>query len=248
MFSISLAGVPIAVSARHSCMKQLCTDFLTNTPANECAFHVSASNEEVQAIVEEIVQAEAQNGNKPISQTLTPGYLEAVALHTKICERLLAYDILFLHAAAIEYQGRGYAFCAPSGTGKSTHVNLWCDQLGDQVCIINGDKPLLRYDNGGFTVYGSPMNGKEGWGGNTSAPLKAICFIERSQEDKLEPLSDEREILGRLTNQLIVARKPETALLQLGLLDHLMETTPFFLLHCTPEPSAFVEAFQMTRK
>lgn len=223
-------------------------DFLTDTLASECAFHVSTSEEEVRAIVNEIVKAEAQNETQPITQTLTPGYSEAVALHTKICERLLAYDILFLHAAAIEYQGRGYAFCAPSGTGKSTHVKLWCDQLGDHACIINGDKPLLRYENGGFTVYGSPMKGKEGWGGNTSAPLKAICFIERSQKDKLEPLSDESEILGRLANQLIVARKPETTLLQLGLLDRLMEAIPFYLLHCTPEPSAFFEAFQMTRQ
>ncbi|MGN0261917.1 MAG: hypothetical protein ACI4B9_03610 [Eggerthellaceae bacterium] len=248
MFSITLAGVPIAVNARHTCMKQLCADFLTDIPTNECAFHVSASVEEVQAIVEEIVQAEAQDENRPITQTLTPGYSEAIALHTKICEQLLAYNILFLHAAAIEYEGRAYAFCAPSGTGKLTHVRLWCDQLRSKVRVINGDKPLLRYENGGFTVYGSPMKGTEGWGQNISAPLEAICFIYRAPKDKLEPLNDETEILGRLGNQLIVARKPESAMMQLNLLDRLLDTTQFFLLRCTPKPSAFFEAFKMTRR
>lgn len=248
LFSISLAGIPIAVSARHSFMKQLCIEFLTDTPVNECAFHVSTSEEEIQAIVEEIVQAESQNENQPISQTLTPGFEEAIALHTKISQQLLAYDILFLHAAAIEYEGHAYAFCAPSGTGKSTHVKLWCDQLGDQARIINGDKPLLRYENGVFTVYGSPMKGKEEWGENISAPLRSICFIEQSQEEKLDQLRNESQILKRLANQLIFDRTPKSTLMQLGLIDHLMETTPFYLLHCTPKPSAFHEAFKMTKR
>lgn len=59
---------------------------------------------------------------------------------------------LVVHSSAIYYSGIGVAFSAPSGTGKSTHANLW--NMFYHAQILNDDAPvsikeqtllLLRY-------------------------------------------------------------------------------------------------------
>ena len=35
------------------------------------------------------------------------------------------FDGCYIHGAAITYRDQVYLFCAPSGTGKSTHIALW---------------------------------------------------------------------------------------------------------------------------
>ena len=44
----------------------------------------------------------------------------------------------------IKVDNDAYAFCAKSGTGKTTHTKLWMQLLGDRMSYINGDKPLIR--------------------------------------------------------------------------------------------------------
>lgn len=49
---------------------------------------------------------------------------------------LLEHDSFFLHASAIIFGGKCYCFCAPSGTGKSTHTRLWQKEFGENVVQI----------------------------------------------------------------------------------------------------------------
>lgn len=70
-------------------------------------------------------------------------------LYRKICTRMLDYDAFLFHAAIVSYAGRGFAFAAKSGTGKSTHVAQWMRALGGDVTVVNGDKPILRWRTGG---------------------------------------------------------------------------------------------------
>ena len=95
------------------------------------------------------------------------------------------FDAFLLHAAVIEVDGLAYAFAAPSGTGKTTHIALWKKFFGDRANIINGDKPIIRFENGTPYIYGTPWCGKEGYNINTKAPLAALCFIERSPENTI---------------------------------------------------------------
>ncbi len=55
-----------------------------------------------------------------------------------------------LHASLISFDGKGYAFSAPSGYGKSTHARLWRGYFGSRVLILNGDKPIIKYDGKDF--------------------------------------------------------------------------------------------------
>lgn len=249
MFCIQLAGVPIAVEAHYAFTEHLCEDYVVDVAADDCGFLVSATPEEIAA----------ENDDEG---TFSPAYCESLALYRKICTHMLDYDAFLFHAAVISYAGQGFAFAAKSGTGKSTHVAQWMRALGDNVMVVNGDKPILRWkgeegpgveagDNrcsGAFVAYGTPYNGKEGWGQNVGVPLRAVCFIERcepGESDRLSRLEDDGEIVTRLANQVLLPKDPVSALRQLQLLDRLVGNVWFYVLRCTPTPAAFDAAFQM---
>ena len=248
MFCVKLAEVLVAIENRYAFTERLCADYIANVSPDECDFSVSATPEEI--------AAENSDGG-----TFSPAYCESLALYRKICTRMLDYDAFLLHAAVVSYGGRGFAFAAKSGTGKSTHVAQWMRALGDDVTVVNGDKPILRWrsgedtpaaceqPSGEFIVYGTPYCGKENWGQNTSVPLHAVCFIERcepGESDRLSRLEDDGEIVARIMNQILMPKDPVLAVRQLDLLDRLVGSVPFYVLRCTPTPAAFDAAFQMT--
>jgi hypothetical protein len=74
---------------------------------------------------------------------------------------LLYREGLYLHASAVELEGRVYLFSGDSGVGKSTHTRLWQQVFGESARIINDDKPALRYLDGVWYAYGTPWCGKE---------------------------------------------------------------------------------------
>ena len=251
MFCVQIAGVLVAVENRYAFTERLCADYIVDVSPDECAFSVSATPEEIAA----------ENNDEG---AFSPAYCESLALYRKMCTRLLNYNAFLFHAAVVSYAGRGYAFAAKSGTGKSTHVAQWMHALGDRVTVVNGDKPILRWCGGegagaaggegyrapgAFLAYGTPYCGKESWGQNTSVPLRAVCFIERckpGEPDCLKRLEDDGEIINRMMNQILLPKDPVLAVRQLDLLDKLVTCVPFYVLRCTPTRAAFDAAFQMT--
>ncbi|MBQ8173771.1 MAG: hypothetical protein IJ009_00040 [Clostridia bacterium] len=161
-----------------------------------------------------------------------PGYLESIEAYRRLCTAVLPFDAFFVHAAVVEVDGRAYAFSAASGTGKSTHISLWREVFGERVHIINGDKPILRRsEGGGFTAYGTPWCGKEGWHENRSAPLCGICFLERSQENYIRPLAP-GDALDRIFSQLLRPKTRHEADMTLTLTDRLLREVPMWVLGC----------------
>ena len=119
-----------------------------------------------------------------------PLYTEFLSLSQVISNKLLSdFDGFLFHSSAIAYKGNGILFSAVSGTGKSTHARFWKALFGDDVKYVNDDKPFIREVGGEFFVYGNPWDGKENLSNNIKAPIKAICFIERGSETRIEPIS-----------------------------------------------------------
>lgn len=135
MFCVQIAEVLVAIENRYAFSERLCADYIVDVLPGECSFSVSATPEEI--------ASESSDGG-----TFSPAYCESLALYRKICTRMLDYDAFLLHAAAVSHAGRGFAFAAKSGTGKSTHVAQWMRALGDDVTVVNGDKPILRWRSG----------------------------------------------------------------------------------------------------
>lgn len=176
-FTVRLSGLDIGVESRYEFMCTFCRDYAVD--AAPC-FTVRADSA---AVNKQMAMAE---------EPTTPEYAEALQLYREMAELLPLYSRAVFHGAAIEYGGRAYLFTGPSGVGKTTHIRLWRQFLGERVQIINGDKPILHFKDSGITVCGTPYAGKEGWHRNTSAPLGGICILSQSKENAAAALPPDR--------------------------------------------------------
>ncbi|MCD7733035.1 MAG: hypothetical protein LUH56_06300 [Oscillospiraceae bacterium] len=151
---------------------------------------------------------------------------------------------MMLHGACISYKNRAYLFTAPSGTGKSTHIGLWQRYLGDNVTIINGDKPIFYIrESGSVRAFGTPWCGKEGWNRNESANLAGICFIKRGTENRIFRVEPDKSA-SLLLRQMFLPKEPAAAALTLGLLDRIVSAIPIYLLECDISEDAVRTSFE----
>ncbi len=181
------------------------------------------------------------------SPTLSQNMLARTALLRQIAEIGPQLGLYVAHMAVVEYRGLAYAFAAPSGTGKSTHLRLWTQTLGADVTVINGDKPILRLSDASASpaiiAYGTPWAGKEGWQTNTSAPLAGLCLLTRGAQDECRRISPV-EALPRAMRQVYMPEDPISAALTLDFLDVLLREAPLYQLTCTMERSAVKASFE----
>ena len=170
-----------------------------------------------------------------------PTYLEALAVHRALAEQLPDYDRMMMHGSALALDGQAVIFTAKSGTGKSTHARLWREQFGDRVTMINDDKPLLHITPEQVIVYGSPWAGKHFLSNNISAPLKAICFLERGVENKITRISA-AEAFPMFLQQCYRPKGREALMKTMELLDILSGTVGLYRLTCNMDPEAAIVA------
>ena len=98
---------------------------------------------------------------------------------------LIRRGFLSLHAAAVETDGAAYAFCGPSGIGKSTRAEAWKQAFGAR--LLSGDRPLIHPD--GQEAFGVPWDGKERCFRNARLLLAAICEVRRAETVRVRELS-----------------------------------------------------------
>ncbi len=161
--------------------------------------------------------------------------------------RIMEHNGFLLHSSAVANDGKAFLFSADSGVGKSTHTRLWCENF-DNTFIINDDKPVIRYIDGGFYVFGTPWSGKSDQNKNVQVPLEAICFIERATENLIVRIDDNDEILQALLRQTMRNAGKKNMAALLALLDRLLTEIPFYKLRCLPEASAARLAYDTMNK
>ncbi|MBO4570952.1 MAG: hypothetical protein J5699_03375 [Bacteroidales bacterium] len=92
---------------------------------------------------------------------------------------------LEMHSSVIKREGYGYMFLGKSGTGKSTHSNLWLKYIEGSE-LLNDDNPVLRVGEDGVArVYGSPWSGKTPCYKNDSVPVGAIVRLNQYPENRI---------------------------------------------------------------
>lgn len=174
-------------------------------------------------------------------------YLETLAVYRKLADCLLDENILLFHGSAIAVDGIGYLFTAKSGTGKSTHTRLWREAFGPRAVMINDDKPLLKIDEHGVTVYGTPWDGKHRLSSNISAPLKAVCILERGEQNCIRPISI-REAWPMLLQQSNRPHAPDKLKKTIQLADALAHRVLLYKLRCNMSPDAVNTAWEGMNK
>lgn len=240
-----IAEKNIRICSEYSDVHELCQDYLTDA-APDLEIRITSSD-----LQYEREHAEAgQTGSyyNPVHGTFVSGtnpdrFLETLAVYRKISEHMPYWDTVLFHGSAVSVDNMAYLFTAPSGTGKSTHVRLWCELLGSRAQVVNDDKPLIRVSDGVVTVFGTPWNGKHHLGSNMSAPLKAICFLKRSATNYLRPVPA-NEALPLLLRQVYRPRDPASLALELKLIETMCHYLAFFELHCNMELDAARLAYE----
>ena len=97
-------------------------------------------------------------------------------------------DTLLFHASVVSCHGKAYMFLGPSGTGKSTHSQLWIKHI-EGSRLINDDNPVVRLqDDGRVMVYGSPWSGKTPCYLQTNCPLCAIVWLKQAPHNRISRL------------------------------------------------------------
>ena len=233
MFEIKIANLRVRVDNRYGYVAHLCREYVVEPCENpDLLIRVEESE-----ILSEMAMVEHE---------VTDSYAEAICVYRKICQHLpQKFQAFLMHCAVIEYEGRGYAFAARSGTGKSTHIALWQKRFGDGVTVINGDKPIFRFLDGKLYAFGTPWCGKEGLHTNAATPLAAICFLERSPVNTIHKISP-GEAIGRIFQQILTPDDLPTLDALIPLLDSMLCEIPCYSLGCNiSEEAAEVAYFGM---
>lgn len=157
--------------------------------------------------------------------------------------KLLNFDGMMLHSSAVVVDGKAYLFSATSGTGKSTHTQLWLKMFGDRAFILNDDKPALRLIDGVWYAFGTPWSGKNDISVNTGVPVAGIAMVERAEENEITPWSGKDAIFAIFT-QVNRPRDMEFRVKLLELLDKLITQVPVWKLRCNMDPDAARVSYQ----
>jgi MoaA/NifB/PqqE/SkfB family radical SAM enzyme len=107
----------------------------------------------------------------------------------------------YLHSAGAILNGAGILFVGHSEAGKSTLTKLLVEAgtSGEmEVEILCDDRNIVRRVGSGWRVYGTWSHGDVPLVSPNDAPLRAVCFIEKTDENRLTPLTDRKEITRRL--------------------------------------------------
>ncbi len=234
MPKLALAGIVVDIQNDNSLLNRQIADYLTDREAD---FTVALSEED---IAEEIAEEIRSN------LTFPKEYSEYLAIYRRIATKMLDYNGFLMHGSAIARNGRAYLFCAPSGTGKSTHTRLWRETFPDCI-MVNDDKPIVRKVDGNFLIAGTPWSGKHDLDTNISLPLKAVIILTRGETNTIERVRPET-VLGLLFNQIYRPKEQADYLRTIDLVSELLEGCPIFRLTCNMEPEAAIVAEETLSK
>ena len=176
MFKLLIADLVVEIDNKYNYINNYCQKYIY-TGDKPTDIYVSISDQEI--------QQEYANSD----EDFTEGYLESICAYRKIATALPKFDAFVLHSAVIQVEGKGIAFLASSGTGKTTHLLFWHKLCDESLKVVNGDKPIVRIIDGVPYAFGTPWSGKEGYNSNRRTILTDLCFIERAEKDEVINIS-----------------------------------------------------------
>lgn len=224
-----IAGLKTEFEPRYDFLRERVKEYEADFDSSETDIRISIKDEFLEAKQAEIPQLSFEQH-------------EYFWVGSAFNHKLMDYNGIMLHSSCVEKDGYAYLFSADSGTGKSTHTHLWLKNLPG-TRIINDDKPALIKDNGIWYACGTPFSGKTDENINTRVPIRAIVFIKRSAENKVDKLPVD-EAIKLLFGQTIRSKFEERAFKMLEAVDSILRSVPVFSLECNMDDEAAVESYK----
>ena len=161
-----------------------------------------------------------------------PAYAEYVLSCSYACDSLMKKNRIIFHGATFLWHKKAWLFSAPSGTGKTTQLLNWKRIFGDEIVILNGDKPILELcEDGSILTHPSPWKGKEGLGrDDLIAPLGGIIYLRQENENRITRMTlaeAARFLFGRSYSSFSTE---EEIINTANLLEKILKVTPVWIL------------------
>lgn len=237
-FCIGIAGKVAAVHALFESSREYCKAYLTDRMPD---FYLQITQEDIALERNKAARTDLAEGRAV--RDASDAQLEITAIQRKLAQKLIDYNIVLFHGSVIAVDGAAYLFTAKSGTGKSTHTRLWRQMLGNKAVMVNDDKPFLRVTQDAVMACGSPWNGKHRLGTNIEVPLKAICILERGEENRIEKIAAS-DALYMLLQQSNRPAGHKQLIKYMDLVDRIAGDIALYRLHCNIEPEAAAVAYR----
>ncbi len=227
------AGMRVKINNKYKSFERLAAEYLAD--GENFDFEVTVSDEDI--------KKERSVAEPEVAENFSDGYIEEICIYRKIVEKAHEFNVFMLHGAVFSVSNRCLCLLALSGTGKTTHMRMWRQFLGDKLTVVNGDKPLIKIDGGKPIAYGTPYNGKENYGTKTKAVLTDLCFIERAENNSVERL-EKSQALDRVMNQVYLPEDALGTLDVLDMVDKLLGFCNLWLIKCNPTVNAAEVAYK----
>ena len=169
-------------------------------------------------------------GNRCVSQ------LHNSFFHIGFEAMLISRQRLCFHAACVDTPFGGILFSGPSGIGKSTQANLWCEYRGAKQ--INGDRPILSKEDAGWRAWGSPYAGSSGCHVNDSCPVRAIVVLRQGKECAIRPMNPSEAFRAVWSGLTVYSWDKGFVERSLDLAMELIGNVPVYSFTCTPDEDA----------
>ena len=115
-FKIKIANIVLLINAFNETTKRYCKDFLCD---EEHDYEITMSEEDLKNEV-----LEGNDGQVYVNEEIS-------ALYRKIADLFVERNIIVFHGSSFKVKDNGFIVTARSGVGKSTHVNLLEQYIGN---------------------------------------------------------------------------------------------------------------------
>ena len=165
------------------------------------------------------------------------GITDKTILNSLALEHLAAQNNGFVfHCSYIEHNGKAILFTAPSGTGKSTQAELWHKYRGAQ--IINGDRAVVRIENGEILACGIPFAGSSTYYKNHTLPLAAVVYLAQAPWTTIRKMQG-YEAFSKIWEGVSVNTWDKNDMREVSrIVEQTAAKVPVYYLACTPDESA----------
>jgi hypothetical protein len=140
-----------------------------------------------------------------------------------------------LHACGIIDRGQGLLFIGNSGHGKTTTARLW---MREPVEVVSDDRVIVRAENGGWTMYGTPWHGEAEICSPASAPLRRVYVLNKAAHNGVTPLGAAEAVANLFACAFPPFHDPHGLETVVDTLSELAESVPVARLSFANDPSA----------
>ncbi len=148
-----------------------------------------------------------------------------------------SHDTLLFHSSVIKYEGKGYMFLGKSGTGKSTHSQLWLKYIEGSE-LLNDDNPAVRLIDGRPWVFGTPWSGKTPCYKNDQVPVGGFLRLWQAPVNEITRLSTLQAYAALLPTVSNMRWEKRCADAVNATLNKVISAVPVFSLKNRPEEAA----------